>query len=70
MKRYLPLAALVAGLAAASALPRLLGTGDCTECTPFSCPPSAAPKRSVPKTNNGPEKTSEPSQSVVEISRR
>ena len=70
MKRYLPLAALVAGLAAASALPRLLGTGNCTECTPFSCPPSAAPKRSLPKTNNGPGKTPEPSQSVVEISLR
>ncbi len=70
MKRYLPLAALVAGLAVASALPRLLGTGNCTECTPFSCPPSAAPKRSVPKTNDSPGKTPEPSQSVVALTRR
>jgi hypothetical protein len=48
MKRHLPLVALVVGLAAASALPKLLGTGNCTECTPFSCPPSAAPKRKSP----------------------
>jgi len=65
MKRYLPLALMVAGLAAASALPKLLGTGSCTECTPISCPPSAAPRRPLPKNDDGPGKKPEPPRVVA-----